>query len=92
MTLNKSCTLVLEKPLLNSYIKYIAEVKMKKILLVLVLSFALINACFSITWIEKLLLPEFHGDLSNVPHKVIEDSSDVIVVEIDGVLYIVKAN
>lgn len=63
---------------------------MKKIVITLILSLILINVCFSLTLAEKLLLPEFHGDITTVPHRVIEYSDDLIIVEIDGVVYILK--
>lgn len=63
---------------------------MKKIVITVILSLILINVCFSLTWLEKLLLPEFHGDLATVEHRVIEYSEDVIVVEVDGVVYLIK--
>jgi len=63
---------------------------MKKIVITVILSLILINVCFSLTLMEKLLLPEFHGDLATVEHRVIEYSDDVIIVEIDGVVYLIK--
>jgi len=63
---------------------------MKKLVITVILSLILINVCFSLTWAEKLLLPEFHGDLATVEHRVIEYSDDVIVVEIDGVVYLIN--
>jgi hypothetical protein len=65
---------------------------MKKIVLMLILSLMLVNVCFSLTWVEKLLLPEFSGDLATTPHKVVEEAETVTIVEIDGVLYIIKVN
>jgi hypothetical protein len=64
---------------------------MKKLFLILALSFTLVNACFSITWLEKLLLPEFTGDLSSTSIKVVETSDNTTVIEINGVYYIVKS-
>jgi hypothetical protein len=63
---------------------------MKKIVLTLVLFLAMINFCFSITWWEKLLLPEFKGDLTTVDYKVVDSSDQEYVIEINGVLYILK--
>lgn len=63
---------------------------MKKTIITIILSLILINVCFSLTEIEKLLLPEFHGDLTAVTYRVIEYSDDVIIVEIDGVVYLIK--
>lgn len=66
------------------------EVKMKKTIVAIILSLVLTNVCFSLTWVEKLLLPEFHGDLATVEHRVIEYSEECIIVEIDGVVYVIK--
>jgi hypothetical protein len=64
--------------------------KMKKIVIALIMSLMLVNVCFSLTWAEKLLLPEFTGNLDTTPHKIVEESVDVTVIEIDGIVYIVK--
>lgn len=63
---------------------------MKKIAMLALLSLMLISSVFSISELEKLLLPEFTGDISIVSYKVIESNDDVWIVEIDGVTYIYK--
>lgn len=65
---------------------------MKKIIIVLTLILMSVNVCFSITLAEKLLLPEFTGDLSTIPFKVIEETNDSTIVEINGIVYIIKHN
>ncbi len=63
---------------------------MKKIAIALILSLILANVCFSLTTAEKLLLPEFTGNIDTVPHRVIESSDDVIIVEVNGIVYLIK--
>jgi len=63
---------------------------MKKLLLTLILSVMLLTSVFSLTIWEKLMLPEYMGDISKVDYKIIESSDDVWIVEIDGVTYIYK--
>ena len=63
---------------------------MKKIAIALILSLILTNVCFSLTTAEKLLLPEFTGNIDTVPHRVIESSDDVIIVEVNGIVYLIK--
>jgi hypothetical protein len=63
---------------------------MKKLFLTAILSLVLLSSIFSITALEKLLLPEFKGDLSKVEYKIVEYSDDVMVIIVDGVAYILK--
>lgn len=65
---------------------------MKKLLAILILSVILISSSFSITILEKLLLPEYKGDLITGTYKVIENNGDVWIIEINGVTYIYKMN
>jgi len=63
---------------------------MKKIAMTILVSLMLLGSLFSMTVLEKMLLPEFKGDISTVSYKLIESSDDVWVIEIDGVTYIYK--
>lgn len=63
---------------------------MKKLIVTLFLALMLFNVCFSFTALEKLLLPEFKGDLSSVDYKIVDSTDQDLVIEIDGVYYIVK--
>ena len=63
---------------------------MKKLTLVAALSIMLSSSVFAITALEKLFLPEFKEDLSTVSYKVVETTSDDVVINIDGKLYIIK--
>jgi hypothetical protein len=63
---------------------------MKKLFITLILSVVVLTSLFSITDLEKMLLPEFKGDLSTVSYKIIEKDQDVMVVVIDGIAYLVK--
>jgi len=66
------------------------EVHMKKILMITLLSVMLASSAFSISLVEKLLLPEFTDDLATVSYKLVESSDDLLIVEINGVTYIYK--
>jgi len=63
---------------------------MKKILMITLLSVMLASSAFSISLVEKLLLPEFTDDLATVSYKLVESSDDLLIVEINGVTYIYK--
>lgn len=58
--------------------------------MITLLSVMLASSAFSISLVEKLLLPEFTGDLATVSYKIIESSDDLLIVEINGVTYIYK--
>lgn len=63
---------------------------MKKFALIVLLSMMLFSSVFSMTLLEKLLLPEFKGDISTTTYKIIDKTEDIWVIEIDGVTYIYK--
>jgi NAD kinase len=56
------------------------------------MSVMLLTSIFSISLLEKMLLPVFKGDLSTVDYKVIDNSDSEMVIVIDGVTYIYKLN
>ena len=64
---------------------------MKKLAVTLMMSFMLFNVMFDIPgWLQDLF-PKYDGDLSKVEYKVIaQDLDGTKVVEIGGVIYIVK--
>ena len=63
---------------------------MKKMFLVTLMVASVLASAFGLSDLEKNLLPEFKGDLSTVSYKVVEDSGNRIVIEINGVLYVYK--
>lgn len=63
---------------------------MKKTIIILIMSIMLLSSAFSLSLLEKMLLPEYKGDLSSVNYKLIESSDDVWIIEIDGVTYIYR--
>ncbi len=63
---------------------------MKKLFLATVMSTMLLSSMFSISLLEKLLLPEFKGDISQVAYKVVDNNDDEMVIEVSGVTYIYK--
>jgi hypothetical protein len=66
------------------------EVPMKKLVLIALLSIMLTSSVFCISALEKLLLPEFKGDITTVDYKVVENTPEDLIVIIDGVTYVYK--
>jgi hypothetical protein len=64
---------------------------MKKYFVVLAFLLTIFSACFSLNWTEKLLAPEFTGELSNPSIRVVEKSDDVTYIEVDGIIYYIKS-
>ncbi len=63
---------------------------MKRLILVAILTVSILSAVFGISDFEKSLLPEFKGDLNTVNYRVVENSGTDVVIEINGVLYVLK--
>jgi len=65
---------------------------MKKLFLATLLSTMLMSSVFSITWLEKLIYPVYTGTLKEGQYKVIEKNEDLVLIEVDGELFIIKPN
>ena len=63
---------------------------MKKLFCMILLGIALTSAAWSVSIFDKLMLPEYTGKLIEGTYKIIDSSDDVMIIEFNGVTYIVR--